>query len=164
MTARATQPQDEASALFRRHHHDLENLVRAKVHAPDAVVEDACSRAWLLLILHRPRRDTAYAWLKTVAIREAWRLAAREQRDHRLDLIAQDHEARHDPHDTELAIEARRALELVAALPERQRTYVVLHLNGNQYVDIARLTGTSRSAVNKHLARARKTLRHQRCH
>jgi RNA polymerase sigma factor (sigma-70 family) len=163
MTARPAHPRDDdATALFRRRHRDLERVVRANVNAPDAVIEDACAFAWMQLVRCHPDEATAYAWLKTVAIHRAWALARRERRDARLELFAQDAEVRHDPRDTELVVRAHEALEAVARLPERQRTYLTLFLNGNTYDDIARLTNTSRTAVNRHLARARTTLRQQR--
>jgi len=162
MTARPARPHhDDGTALFRRRHHDLERAVRGMVHAPDAVIEDACAFAWLQLVRCHPDEGTAYAWLKTVAVHRAWQLAKRECRDARLELFAEDAEARHDPRDTELVVLAHEALEAIARLPERQRRYFTLHLSGNTYHDIARITGTSRSAVNKHLDRARKTLRQQ---
>lgn len=162
MTARPARPHDDDGAtLFRRRHLDLERAVRSMVRAPDAVIEDACAFAWLQLVRCHPDEDTAYAWLKTVAVHRAWELAKRERRDARLELFAEDAEARHDPRDPELVVSAHEALEAIAHLPERQRRYYTLHLNGNTYRDIARITGTSRSAVNKHLDRARKTLRQQ---
>ena len=164
MTARPAHPVVDDGALFRRRHRDLERAVRANVHAPDDVIEDACAFAWMQLVRCQPDEATAYAWLKTVAIRHAWRLAARERREAPLELIAEDAEARHDPRDTELVVRAHETLEALANLPERQRTYLTLLLNGHSYDDIARLTNTSRCAVNKHLARARKTLRHQQHH
>lgn len=165
MSPRPTPPQrgDEAQ-LYRDLDHRVRSMVRANVRAPDDLIEDAISFAWLQLLRHQPRRDTLLPWLTRVAIREAWRLARRERRDASLDDMASDLQARHDPHTTELAIDARQALEVIAALPERQRTYLALFLNGNSYDQIAATTGTSHTAVNKHLARARKTLRHHRAH
>jgi len=149
---------DEAQ-LYRELSYRLLGVVRGSVTASDAVIEDACSFAWLQLLRHQPRRDTAFAWLTKVAIREAWRLTKLQRRDHLLDLLPEDDEHRHDPVDTELRIRARDALETLAALPLRQRTYLSMLVSGHSYDEIATVNGTSFTAVNKQLARARTTIR-----
>jgi len=68
---------DEAQ-LFATHHDRLLRAVRRRVNAPDAVIEDAASITWLILMRRQPERGPAlFGWLVTVAEREAWRLAAR---------------------------------------------------------------------------------------
>lgn len=160
MTDRPIPPQqgDEAQ-LYRDLSCQLLHAVRSSVIAPDAVIEDACSFAWLQLLRCQPRRDAAFAWLTKVAIREGWRLAKQARRDHRLELLPEDDERRHEPIDTELRMRARDALETLAALPPRQRTYVSMLIAGHTYDEISTATGSSRTIVNKHLARASKTLR-----
>ncbi len=61
--------------------------------------------------------------------------------------------------DLELAIEARAALATLANLPARQRDYLTLLISGHSYDDIAELRATSHTAVNRHLARARASVR-----
>jgi hypothetical protein len=73
---------------------------------------------------------TVVGWLPAVAIREAWRLSRVERRDVRLDdLVGGEDVASGEGWETviagrvcvEHAVEARRALEVLAALPERRR-------------------------------------------
>jgi DNA-directed RNA polymerase specialized sigma24 family protein len=63
----------------------LVRTVRAIVHGPDAMIEDACSFAWLQLVRCQPDRETVFPWLTKVAVREAWRLSRRERRDAHLE-------------------------------------------------------------------------------
>lgn len=50
------------------------------MNAPEAIVEDACAFAWQRLIECQPERtERIFAWLRTVAIHEAWRMARRER-------------------------------------------------------------------------------------
>jgi hypothetical protein len=62
----------DIARLYRRHHRDLERAVTAAVRAPREVVEDACQTAWTIMLRSQPRRATWFAWLRVVAIREAW--------------------------------------------------------------------------------------------
>ena len=149
----------DEEALFRRYHDRLLRAVASAVHAPSAVIDDACAFAWLQLVRCQPRRDTAYAWLKQVAIREAWRLSRREHRDPHLEDLAGDATEPAAPVDAILAFDAREALAAVADLPARQRRYMILLMAGYRYTDIARIAGTTYTNVNKHLVRARATLR-----
>ncbi|MTD46288.1 sigma-70 family RNA polymerase sigma factor [Conexibacter sp. W3-3-2] len=160
MTAHGIPPQqgDEAQ-LYRDLSYRLLRAIRACVIAPDSVIEDACSHAWTQLLRCQPRRETVFAWLKQVAIHEAWDLARRERRDLRADLLAEDDELRHDPIDTDLRMRARDALRSLADLPDRQRTYLSLLISGHSYDEIATATGATRRTVDRHLARARTTLR-----
>lgn len=90
MTTSAPTPQmlrgDEAQ-VFAAHRAKLERTVRSAVHAPDAVIEDACSHAWLQFLRCQPDRETVGGWLHTVAVRQAWDLAAREQRAQHYDAM-----------------------------------------------------------------------------
>ena len=64
--------------LYRDHHRRLVSSVGWAVQADPALIEDACARAWEQLIHHQPQRtERIFAWLRTVAIREAWALRAR---------------------------------------------------------------------------------------
>ena len=148
---------DEAQ-LYRDHHAELERAVRRAVHGPDACVEDACSFAWLQLLRLQPDRATVFGWLRTVAIHEAWRLTQRERRDGHLEAIPAWTE-RCGSDDLHSDVAAREALATLAALPERQRRYLALFVAGYSYVEITQLCNASRTNVNKHLVRARSSLR-----
>src|SRR5436309_15719686 len=66
--------------LYRRHHRDLQRAVAHVVHAPRELIEDACQTAWAILLRTQPERYAIFAWLRLVAIHEAYRLSAVEQR------------------------------------------------------------------------------------
>ena len=119
-------------------------------------VDDACSFAWLQLLRRQPRRATVLEWLTTVAIHEALRLDGTDRRRAPLEAAGEPS----TPSTTLTHEQAREALEVVAALPPRQRQLVGLHAAGFTYDEIAALTGTSHRAVDRHLRRARAVLRH----
>ena len=150
---------DEA-ALYDRHHEVLWRRVRRHIHGPDALIDDACQQAWLILLRRQPDRATVLQWLTTVAIREAYRLSGREWRE-----LSLDDERSPVPQETcdpEQGREARAALQALAALPERQRRYLTLRVAGHSYVEIQEHCGASRTNVNKHLYRARRSLKQVR--
>lgn len=145
-------------ALFAQHHQRLLRAVRRAVRAPDACVEDACAYAWVQFLRRQPDRATAFAWLHTVAVREAWRLVQRERRDGHLEDLKPGQEPRQTGDDA-TTLEARAALRTLATLPPRQQRYLALLTAGYSYREILALCSTSYTNVNKHLARARNTLR-----
>src|SRR5687768_3928581 len=67
---------DEAE-LYRRHHRQLLTAVARAVNAPPELIEDACQTAWAALLRCTVERATVFAWLRVVAIHEAWRECAR---------------------------------------------------------------------------------------
>ena len=148
---------DEAQ-LYREHHADLERCVRRAVNGPQACIQDACSFAWLQLLRCQPDRDTVFGWLSVVAIREGWRLVAREGRDGHLPESACWDEL-YGHADVDLAVGAREGLATLAALPERQRRYLELLIAGYSYDEITELCDVTYTNVNKHLTRARTHLR-----
>jgi len=158
-TASAVPMRGDEEALFRCYNDRLLRAVASVADAPHAVVEDACAFAWLQLVRRQPRRDTAYPWLRQVAVREAWRLARRERRDAHLEEVSGDIDEPWAPVDTLTAVEARAALAVLAELPDRQRRYLTLLIAGYRYADIARLSDATYTNVNKHLAGARATIR-----
>jgi DNA-directed RNA polymerase specialized sigma24 family protein len=119
--------------LYRDHHRRLVSSVGWAVEADPALIEDACARAWEQLIRHQPHRtERIFAWLRTVAIREAWALARREQReagpgaDDPREVAA----GQPAPLDVDVALETRGALEALGALRERERRYLALKAAG----------------------------------
>ncbi len=156
--------------LFREHHESLVRSVRRAVNAPDALIEDACATAWVQLIRTQPDRGpTLFGWLRTTAIREAYHLSGVQRRDAALEdlvplrggeegsdgwetLIA-------DGRDLDTHFKAKRALQVLAQLPERQRRYLALKVAGYRYDEIVDLTGVTYTNVNKHLTRARASVR-----
>ena len=162
---------DEAE-LFNRHHAALRGAVGRAVNASPELVEDACQAAWTILLRAQPDRGpTLLAWLRTVAVHEAYRLLRRQQATVSLDALTppSDHgestaaedwlpELAEDRLDTQL--EARRALRALRALPARERELVAWKAAGFSYAEICQLAGgVSYTHVNKRLVRGRRRLR-----
>jgi DNA-directed RNA polymerase specialized sigma24 family protein len=156
---------DEAE-LFTRHHAALLRAVRGAVRAPDALVEDACASAWAILLRRQPERsETLFGWLRTVAIHEAYRLSGQQHATSSLDALAGPQGESWDaliPDRRTLddAVEARRALGVLAALPRHERETLALRVAGFRYAAIQRLRGqVTYTNVNKQLVRARQRIR-----
>jgi hypothetical protein len=154
---------DEAD-LYRRHHRDLHRAVAHAVNAPRQLIEDACQTAWAILLRTQPDRHAIFAWLRVVAIHEAYRLSAIERRTTRLAKLRADD--RHgedlsaDPHTLDDALEALEALRALAALPGRQRVDLTLKVAGFTYEEIRAITGgRTYTNVNKSLVKARARIR-----
>jgi RNA polymerase sigma factor (sigma-70 family) len=146
--------------LFLALNQQLARVVRGVVNGPDALIEDACSFAWMQLVRCQPQRETVFPWLTKVAAREAWRLSRRERREAHLEELPEAAVRRDPTAERELA--ARDALAALAALPERQRRYLTLLIAGYRYAEIVDLCGVTHTNVNKHLVRARASLRQLR--
>ena len=135
------------------------------VNGSRELIEDACQNAWAILLRsQQPDRCSIFAWLRVVAIHEAYRLLAIEHRDARLERLGSDdgdwREATADTRTLDALLEAREALSLLAALPERQRSDLALLVAGFSYREIAEMTGgRTLTNVNKHLAKARARIR-----
>ena len=62
-----------------RHHAALRRGVARTVNASPELIEDACQAAWTILLRAQPDRSpTLLAWLRTVAVHEAYRLLHRD--------------------------------------------------------------------------------------
>jgi DNA-directed RNA polymerase specialized sigma24 family protein len=134
---------------------------------PDTI-RDACQEAWRILMTRQPNRASAFAWLRTVAIREAWALDGRR----RCERAASDLPLTLDQDHTESFIErapaggaslddrlkARRALELIGDLPPRKRRVLALFIGGHTYQEIAAITGDSLRTTERQIMRAKRLL------
>jgi DNA-directed RNA polymerase specialized sigma24 family protein len=154
---------DEAD-LYRRHHRDLHRAVAHVVKAPRELIEDACQTAWAILLRTQPERYAIFAWLRVVAIHEAYRLSAIERRDARLERLRPEdgewHDVIADRHSLDDAILAFEALRALASLPERQRSDLTLKIAGYSYEEIRALTPRRTATnLNKSLVKARRRLR-----
>jgi DNA-directed RNA polymerase specialized sigma24 family protein len=157
-------PRGDEGDLYRRHHRDLERAVARVVTGPRELIEDACQAAWAILLCSQPERSAIFAWLRVVAIHEAYRLSAIERRDARLERVIGGHgrwdETTPDPRSLDALLQAREALRLLATLPERQRDDLTLLVAGYSYREIAEITGgRTFTNVNKHLRKARARIR-----
>lgn len=162
---------DEAE-LFKRHHAALRRAVARAVNAPPELIEDACQAAWAILMRAQPDRGpTLMAWLRTVAVHEAYRLLPREHATVSLDALTRQTDGDESTSPDEWLpalsedrldeqLEARRALRALRALPVRERQLVAWQAAGHSYEEIRELAGgVSYTSVNKHLARGRRRLR-----
>jgi hypothetical protein len=160
-------PRGDEDELYRRHHAALHRAVARAVYAPRDLIEDACQTAWAILLRRQPRRDAVFAWLRVVAIHEAYQLSAIDRRDARLErLCSQEgdwNEVIADPRTLEDAIEALEALRALASLPEHRRVDLALKVAGYSYEEIrARTPARTRTNVNKSLVKARAEIRRTR--
>jgi len=137
------------------------------VRAPRELIDDACQTAWELLLQTQPERHAVFAWLRVVAIHEAYRLSAVDRRDARLERLRPKdrdwHDVMADPRSLDDAIEALEALRALASLPEHRRTDLALKVAGYSYKEIrARTPGRTRTNVNKSLVKGRARIRQMR--
>lgn len=150
----------DEDALYRAHHRRLVHAVRRQVNLPGELIEDACQTAWTILLRRQPDRGpTLFAWLRTVAVHEAYALSRTHRRDAQPDDVEHlERLATHEPLTDQL--EARRALRALAGLPDRQRRYATLRALGFSYEEIRQAAGgVTYTNVNKHLAKASASLR-----
>jgi hypothetical protein len=160
-------PRGDEDDLYRRHHRELHRAVSRAVQAPRELIEDACQTAWTILLRRQPERDRILAWLRVVAIHEAYRLSEIDRRDPRLEELRPDdggwHDVIADPRTLDDALEALEALHVLASLPERRRADLALKVAGFSYNEIrARTPGRTRTNVNKSLVKARASIRRVR--
>jgi RNA polymerase sigma factor (sigma-70 family) len=140
--------------LYRRLAPALERIVRLDVRAPDAVIEDACSFAWIRLLHHRDRvrRDAALAWLTRTAVHEAFKLIRRAGRETSIDAAEWLCGGSAQPEEV---LERRERLERIAALPARQQRLLWLHAFGLSYAEMAAHEGCTLRTVERQLVRAK---------
>lgn len=163
----------EIGHLYRRHHRDLQRAVAAEVRAPRELIEDACQNAWTIMLRSQPRQATWFAWLRVVAIREAWQQCAlaRNERPSGAfispevsDVGAYEYpdppaDARDIPDQVEDRIQhVNRLADLAAIKPHDRRTLYLIGL-GYRYKEIMELTGASYTAVNRRITEGRRALR-----
>ena len=136
----------------------------------DATVQDACAIAWERL-LGRPdidlERYEAYWWLYKVALRRAWALGRRRRREQPISGLNGADVDSLEPVDLDSdvadvvaeRIEHASMREVLGRLHWRERRELALIAYGLSYEEIATVTGTSYTAVNRWMARGRNALR-----
>ena len=142
----------------------LEQIVRREVRASASLIEDACQFArWRLVVhAHRVERRAALTWLAKTAIREALKLTRREERDVSLEARLEGADEAGIPSrrpGPDQIAEQRAQLELLHALPVRQRMVLVLQAAGFSYEETAGSLGMSRRTVERQITRGRRRLR-----
>ncbi len=152
-----TQLRGDEAQLYEQYAQRLERVVTSQVRSSRVVVEEACANAWLILLRRQPARQTAWPWLKVVAIREAWRLDGLERRTLPIDLLASEPVT--DGGVQEHAEFHAELEHLERELGARKRRILLLSAIGFTYVEIAEITGDSRRTVERQLLRARRAAR-----
>ena len=163
---------DEAE-LYRRHHRHLLRAVARAVNAPPELIEDACQTAWAALLRCTVEPATAFAWLRVVAIHEAFKQSARTRSERPAgafltpcagELERGEHpEPAADTRDVadqvaERIQHAQRRQDLATIKPhDRQALY--LKGLGYRYREIMQITGASYTAVNRRITEGRRALR-----
>jgi DNA-directed RNA polymerase specialized sigma24 family protein len=160
-------PRGDEDRLYRQHHRELHRAIARVVRAPRELIEDACQTAWATLLRTQPDRYAIFAWLRVVAIHEAYRLAAIDRRAvHLKRLNIDEHDWQEliaDPRTLDEAVTALEALRTLASLPERQRSDLSLKVAGYSYEEIRALTpGRTFTNVSKSLVKARGRIRRTR--
>ena len=127
------------------------SYLRGESDRLDAVSE-AITRAWEKR--HTLREESLFrTWITRILIRECVNIQRRQKRSVPVDALP---EVESEPEDERIA--ALR--EALAQLPQRQRTMTVLHyMEGYDVREVARIMGTTKSAVCAGLSRARARLR-----
>lgn len=127
------------------------SYLRGEADRLDAVCE-AVARAWEKRGTLRDERLFA-TWLTRILIRECVNIQRRQRRTVPVEALPE--QAQEDESDA-----VRSLREAIEALPQRQRTMVVLHYMEDYDVrEVARIMGTTRGAVCAGLSRAREALR-----
>jgi len=164
------------AAFYRGHANWLIRAVTRRAEAPEATIEDACQAAWTILLRRPdlPLDERARSWLIVVATHEAWRRASLDREipagifhpDEKWELPGRDSEA--EPVAQARDVDARvialdehreRVADLLALKP-RERRELYLQAAGYSYRDIARMTASSYTAVNRRINEGRAHLRH----
>ncbi len=155
----------DESELYRRYHHQLVTAVR-RTFGHD-LAEDACQFAWSQMLRRQPDRTRVYPWLLVTARREAMRLVRLARLEAAADgfvdpatgFTANLGERIEHPLSLQRRVDGLDALRALAALPDRQRRVLARKVAGLSYHEIGADLGWSYTQVNRHLTRARRSLR-----
>ena len=161
MSARLVPPQQgDEQELFERYERRLRQATAYAVNTSPDIVDDACAFAWMSLLTQQPRRETVFAYLRTIARNEALRLDGLTRKHVPIGYESENGDfvgvpeppaRRSDVTTKQQMLELK---ERLLALPAREREIVFLHAAGWRYVDIAGRLGISYTRVNQLLSRA----------
>lgn len=146
--------------LFITHAIKLRRVVAANVHTSAANVDDACAFAWLQLVDRQPRRQMIFAWLATVAIRDALR---RDGRDRRTVDVDEMSEVLTGTRTTAVEAEERivicEVLEQLTGVHPRKRQMLLMHTAGFSCNEIAAEHGIEVARARELIYQARLQMR-----
>ena len=160
MISRPTPPQHgDEEELFQRYADRLRRVTQVSVNTSREIVDDACAFAWMKLITNQPRRETVFAWLRTVARNEAIRLDGIAR-----GVTSIDHSGGPpDPPASRSRIETTHEMlelrERLEELPAREREVVLLQAAGWRYQELAEFLEVSDTRINQLFARASARMR-----
>jgi RNA polymerase sigma factor (sigma-70 family) len=145
--------------LYRALGRQLERIVGKGVPAPD-VVDDACQFAWTQLVSRRDRvsHESALTWLTTTAVREAFRLIHRAERELSRDALLEvfgDEALPGIAAGADEWLERTTRLLAVGSLPTRQQRLLWLRAMGFSYAEMADHEGCTVRTVERQLLRAK---------
>ena len=148
--------------LFAKHQAALLRYLTCYTGDPD-VAADAAQDAYLRLLESPPRSaDNVRAWLFTVAtnvVRNGWKRQGRMARLLKVPGRAPVADQAPDPHTAvERAERARFARRMVAKLSARERTVLLMWVEGFLHREIAEAVGTTTRTIGPTIARALKKL------
>jgi DNA-directed RNA polymerase specialized sigma24 family protein len=165
---------DEQLTRFYRVHADRlrHDIARRARGVDDAIIDDACAFAWEVLC-RRPdidlERYEAYWWLYKVALRKAWALGRARRRQQPIGgLNGADDSPEPICLESDVAdvvadrVDRATVHEVLGRLHWRERRELLLYAHGFSYDEIAQVTGTSYTAVNRWIVRGKNALRTDR--
>ena len=141
--ALAIRPRIESIAMHVLNNHD---------EAED-ITQDVLTKLWTMCdSLHAPLLPLASVMARNFSLDRRRRLSAHPSRSWA--------DTRNDESERQDSEQIERMMALVDALPMPQQLVIRLrHMQDMDYADIARLKGTTETAVRKAVSRARKTIR-----
>ncbi len=162
---------EQITGFHVRHADRLRRSIAKKARGlDDAIIDDACAFAWATLV-RRPdvdlERYEAYWWLYKVALRQAWALGRAQRLEQPIGGLNGADEDSLEPIsvDSDVAdlvadrLDRTTVHEVLGRLHWRERREPLLYAHGFSYEEIAAITGTSYTAVNRWLARGKNALR-----
>jgi DNA-directed RNA polymerase specialized sigma24 family protein len=169
-SGRRSRRREQLGAFYARNAARLRRIVASRVNADEHTLDEACSHAWERLVdsddivLDR----LGLAWLAKVAIREGWRLAALGRREMcatavsdapvQSESLLAERTAVADDHGP-ARIEHHERVRIFRSLKDRERRELFLQALGYGYHEIASLTDSTYTGVNRRLAEGRAQLR-----
>ena len=155
----------DVDELFSKHQAELLRYLTRYAGDPD-VAADATQDVYLRLVESPPRKDdNVRAWLFTVAtnvVRDVWKKEGQAERLIDTPERAPATTPAPDPHaGVERAERAVLARQMLTRVSERERTILLMWVEGFSHKEIAEVVGTTPGTIGPTIARALKKLSKQ---